>query len=121
MSHKILVVDDESDVRKFLTLILEKCGYEVVTAEDGRKAFGIAEEQRPDLIVLDLQMPDQTGTDFFRRLTKHPELRKVPIIVVSGMAGRHLAVSSAYAVFDKPIVPEEFTEAVDRALGESDD
>ena len=121
MSHKILVVDDEVDVRKFLTAVLEKHDYEVVTAEDGRQAFGIAEEQRPDLIVLDLQMPNQTGTDFYRRLMKHDELRKVPIIVVSGLAGRHLAVSDPFAVFDKPIKPEEFVETVERALGESDD
>ena len=121
MSHKILVVDDEVDVRKFLTAVLEKHDYEVVTAEDGRQAYGIAEEQRPALIVLDLQMPNQTGTDFYRRLTKHDELRKIPIIVVSGLAGRHLALSDPFAVFDKPIKPEEFVATVERALGESDD
>jgi len=84
MSHLILVVDDEVDVRRFLTAVLEKRGYDVVTAEDGRQAYGIAEQQRPDLIVLDLQMPSQTGTDFYRRLMKHDELREIPIIVVSG-------------------------------------
>ena len=121
MSHKILVVDDEVDVRRFLAAVLEKCGYDVVTAEDGRQAYGIAEQERPDLIVLDLQMPNQTGTDFYRRLTKHDELREIPIIVVSGLAGRHLAVSDPFAVFDKPIEPEEFVATVERALGEDDD
>jgi len=121
MSHLILVVDDEVDVRKFLAAVLEKHGYDVVTAEDGRQAYGIAEQQRPDLIVLDLQMPNQTGTDFYRRLTKHDELREIPIIVVSGMAGRHLAVRDPFAVFDKPIEPEEFAATVERALGEGDD
>jgi len=121
MSHKILVVDDEDDVRRFLTAVLEKRGYVVVTAEDGRQAYSIAEQQRPDLIVLDLQMPNKTGTDFYRRLTKHDELREIPIIVVSGLAGRHLAVSSAFAVFDKPINPDEFLATVERALGEGDD
>jgi CheY-like chemotaxis protein len=117
MSHKILVVDDEIDVRKFLTAVLEKRGYDVVTAEDGRQAYGLAEQQRPDLIVLDLQMPNQTGTDFYRRLLKHDELREIPIIVVSGLAGRHLAVSNPFAVFDKPIDPDDFGETVERALG----
>ncbi|MEJ2581533.1 MAG: response regulator, partial [Acidobacteriota bacterium] len=75
----------------------------------------------PDLIVLDLQMPEQTGTDFYRRLLKNEGLREIPIIVVSGLAGRHLAVSRPYAVFDKPIDPEEFAATVERALGKNND
>jgi CheY-like chemotaxis protein len=117
MNKRILVVDDEADVRRFLTAVLEKRGYETMTAADGREAYEIAERERPDLIILDLQMPDQTGTDFFRRLTKHKDLEKIPIIVVSGLAGRHLAVREPLAVFDKPIDPDEFGAAVDRALG----
>ena len=117
MSKKILVVDDEADVRRFLTAVLQKRGHETVTAEDGRKAYEIAERERPDLIILDLQMPDQTGTDFYRRLMKHEDLQNTPIIVVSGLAGRHLAVREPIAVFDKPIDPEEFGSTVDRALG----
>jgi CheY-like chemotaxis protein len=117
MSKTILVVDDEADVRVFLTAVLEKAGYHVVTAEDGGKALTAAEETHPDLIVLDLQMPDQTGTDFYRRLVRDADLRDTPVIVVSGIAGRHLAVSRPFAVFDKPIVPDEFLETVERALG----
>ena len=117
MSQTILVVDDEADVRKFLTAVLEKYGYRVVAAEDGKRAFEEVENERPDLIVLDLQMPEQTGTDFYRRLLKHDALRDIPIIVVSGLAGRHLAVSRPYAVFDKPIDPDEFAATVERALG----
>ena len=121
MSHTILVVDDEADVRAFLSAVLVKEGYRVVTASDGRRALEVAEQERPDLIVLDLQMPEQTGTDFYRRLTKDEDLRTTPIIVVSGVAGRHLAVTRPFAVFDKPIVPEEFTATVERALEESHD
>jgi CheY-like chemotaxis protein len=117
MSHTILVVDDEADVRKFLTAVLEKRGYETLTAADGKEAFEIAVRETPDLVILDLQMPEQTGTDFYRRLVKHKRLHSIPIIVVSGIAGRHLAVRDPVAVFDKPIDPEEFGRAVDRALG----
>ncbi len=74
-------------------------------------------EEKPDLVILDLEMPRQTGTDFFRRMTKTRELSETPIIVVSGLAGRHLALKEPFAVFDKPIDPEEFVETVDRALG----
>jgi CheY-like chemotaxis protein len=117
MSYTILVVDDEADVRKFLTAVLEKRGYNTVTAGDGKEAFDIAERESPDLVILDLQMPDQSGTDFYRRLAKHKSLQNIPIIVVSGLAGRHLAVRDPVAVFDKPIDPEEFGATVDRALG----
>lgn len=117
MSHKILVVDDEPDVRRFLTAVLEKRGYQTLTATDGREAFEIAQRETPDLVILDLMMPNQSGTDFYRRLTKDKTLCKTPIIVVSGLAGRHLALKEPEAVFDKPIDPEEFGAAVDRALG----
>jgi CheY-like chemotaxis protein len=117
MSHKILVVDDEPDVRRFLTAVLEKRGYETLTAADGREAFEIAQREKPDLVILDLMMPNQSGTDFYRRLTKDKALCDTPIIVVSGLAGRHLALKEPVAVFDKPIDPDEFGAAVDSALG----
>lgn len=117
MSFKILVVDDEADVRRFLTAVLAKAGYETVTAQDGREALEIVSREHPDLVILDLMMPNQTGTDFYRRLTKDDEHSSVPIIIVSGLAGRHLAVKKPFAVFDKPIEPEAFVAAVERALG----
>jgi CheY-like chemotaxis protein len=120
MSHRILVVDDEADVRTFLTAVLKKRGYETLTATDGREAFTIVERERPDLIILDLAMPNQSGTDFFRKLSKDKELSEIPVIVVSGLAGRHLAVRKPFAVFDKPIDPDTFGETVDRALGAVD-
>ena len=114
---KILVVDDESDVRRFLTAVLEKNGYQTVTAQDGVEGLKIAREQRPDLVTLDLMMPNNTGTDFYRKLVKDKELAETPIIVVSGLPGRHLAVREPVAVFDKPIDPDELIAAVKKALG----
>ncbi|MBW1806796.1 MAG: response regulator [Deltaproteobacteria bacterium] len=116
MSKKILIVDDEADIRKFLTTVLEKEGYQTVTAEDGLKALEIAKQEKPDLVILDLQMPNQTGTDFYRKMSKDKELGKTPVIIVSGLAGRHLAVKEPVAVFDKPIDPEEFVKTVEKAL-----
>jgi CheY-like chemotaxis protein len=116
MSKRILVVDDEADVRKFLTTVLEKAGYETLTAANGAEALEVTRDQKPDLVILDLQMPSQTGTDFHRKLSKDKELGDTPIIVVSGLSGRHLAVREPVAVFDKPIDPDQFLEAVEKAL-----
>ena len=116
MAKKVLVVDDESDVRKYLSVVLEQAGYEVLTASDGVEALDRARQQRPDLVILDLQMPVATGTDFYRKLIRDKVLGQVPIIVVSALAGRHLAVREPAAVFDKPIDPDRFLEAVTKAL-----
>jgi CheY-like chemotaxis protein len=116
MSKKILVIDDEADVRLFLTTLLKKNGYETVTANDGIEGFEIAKKEKPDLVTLDLQMPNKTGTEFYRRLARDKDIGDIPIIVVSGIPGRHLAVKNAVAVFDKPINPDSFIEAVNDAL-----
>ena len=117
MTHKILVIDDEADVRKYLTSVLEKAGYETVTAEDGLQGLEVAKREKPDLVILDLMMPRQTGTDFYRKLSRNKELKDTPVIVVSGLTGRHLAAREPVAVFDKPIDRDEFLEAVEEALG----
>ena len=117
MAGKILVIDDEEDVRTFLSSVLEREGYETVVAADGVEAFDIAEREKPSVVILDLQMPNQTGTQFYRRLTRHRELADIPVIVVSGIAGPPLAVREPFAVFDKPIDPDDFVAAVERALG----
>ena len=78
----------------------------------------MARENLPDLICLDLQMPNATGTDFYRRLSQDSKLKDTPVIVVSGLAGRNLAVRKPAALFDKPIDPDEFTETVEKILGE---
>jgi CheY-like chemotaxis protein len=116
MSKKVLVIDDEADVRLFLTTLLKKNGYETVTAEDGIAGYEIAKRENPDLVTLDLQMPNKTGTEFYRRLSRDRDIADTPIIVVSGVPGRHLAVKNAVAVFDKPINADTFIEAVNQAL-----
>ncbi len=116
MGKRILIVDDEEDVRVFLTAVLRDAGYDTLTASDGVEALDLARREPPDLISLDLQMPNQTGTDFYRKLSRDKVLAGIPIIVVSGLAGRHLALRQPFAVFEKPIDPEEFLVTVKQAL-----
>jgi CheY-like chemotaxis protein len=116
MGSKILVVDDEPDVVEFLKNLLEDNGYDVRTANDGVAAMTAVATDRPDLILLDLQMPEETGTAFYRKLRNHKGLRDIPVIVVSGLAGRNVAVSKSVVVIDKPPGEEALLEEVRKIL-----
>jgi CheY-like chemotaxis protein len=82
--RKILVVDDEEDVRAFLTMVFEDAGAEVITATDGDEAIAMASEHKPDLISLDLSMPGKDGVEAFVELRKNPETEEIPVCVVTG-------------------------------------
>ena len=103
MAKDILIVDDEPDVREFLQSLLEDRGFRVREAEDGHAAMTAILARRPDLVLLDLLMPHETGTGLFRKMHDQSGLRDIPVIVISGLAGRHVAVSRSVPVFDKPI------------------
>ena len=115
-AKKIMVIDDDPDYREAVTTILKSAMYDVVVASNPKEGKERVLEEKPDLICLDLHMPNQTGTGFYRKLSRDKELADTPVIVVSGLAGRELAVREPAAVFDKPIDPEEFLEAVEAAL-----
>jgi len=117
MAAHVLVVDDEADVREFLKNLLEDQGYSVSQAEDGIRAMEMARAAKPDLVLLDLQMPEETGTGFYRKLHNSKELHDVPVIVISGLAGRHVAVGKSVPVFDKPIDKEGLLESIRDLLG----
>jgi len=117
MPKKILVVDDEPHIVKYLTSFLKDCGYETCSAGDGEIAFEVLKKERPDLVTLDLQMPNETGTRFYRNMTKAKDFKNVPVIVISGIPGRHLAVSKPIAVFEKPIDRDALLVAIKGAIG----
>jgi CheY-like chemotaxis protein len=117
MKDDILVVDDELDVREFLCELLEDEGYTVRLAGDGIEALEMIKQKTPDLILLDLLMPKETGTNLYRRIHRKKEFEAVPVIVISGLPGRHLAVSKSVPVFDKPIDEEKLLEEVKKIIG----
>ena len=119
MSKKdILVVDDEKDIVEFLTQLLEDNGYQVRSAHDGLAAMNLVVEKKPDLILLDLQMPEETGTGLYRKLQHKKEYKDIPVIVISGLAGSYVAVSKSVPVIEKPPKEENVLEEVRKALGE---
>ncbi|MFW9770213.1 MAG: response regulator [Candidatus Thorarchaeota archaeon] len=115
---QVLVVDDEQDIVEFLTQLLEDNGYEVTAAYDGVQGMEMVLKNRPDVILLDVQMPEETGTGFYRKLHNKKEYKDIPVIVISGLPGSYLAVGKSVPVLDKPPGEDEVLREVARALGE---
>lgn len=82
---KVLVVDDEPDVQTFLSALFQDNGFDVVVAENGLDAWKKVEAEKPDLITLDMTMPEQTGVRTFRDLKAHEVYKSIPIIIVTGI------------------------------------
>jgi len=114
MSKKILIIDDDPVVVKYLQTLFTDNGYEAVSAADGAEGFDVLQREKPDLITLDLQMPEEWGPRFYRKLSKSP-FKDVPVIVISGIAGRH-AIRKAAAYVSKPFDAEKLLAVVSKAF-----
>jgi CheY-like chemotaxis protein len=124
-TKRILVVDDEADVRDYLSTALSDAGFQVETACDGAEALAAVRRNPPDLISLDLVMPRHSGAKFYRELQKDPKLHKIPVLVVTGHArddlGRadfdDMTMSGPGVYLEKPVRPTSYVSAVRRLLG----
>jgi len=99
--RKILVVDDEEDVRTFLITVFEDAGAEVLSASSGDEAIAIAREHQPDLISLDLSMPGKDGVETFVELRRTAETEEIPVCVVTGHP------EFRQVIYDRPVPPPE--------------
>ena len=120
---KALVVDDESDAREFVRAILEPDGWEVIEAEDGQIGLQKAKETRPDLAVLDVEMPNMNGFQVFTELLKLPETKHTKIVMLTGVADKlgmrfssddmsNFLGREPDAYVEKPIDPDQFKRVV---------
>ena len=117
MAKKILIIDDDPVVVKYLETLFTDNGYETASASDANSGFEAVQRENPDLITLDLQMPDEWGPRFYRKLSKS-EYKDTPVIVISGISGQH-AIKNAVAYVSKPFDPEKLLGIVQKALKES--
>jgi CheY-like chemotaxis protein len=104
---KILVVDDEAAIREYESALLSELGHEVFTAADGVEAVRLAHEQQPDLVLLDIMMPEMSGIEVCQQLRDDPRTRHIRVIVVSGLDSKRALEESIIAGADdflaKPI------------------
>lgn len=87
MAKKVLIIDDDLSVHKFLSVLLEENGYETDCAEDGRAGLEKIRESTPDLVILDVMMPKKTGFVLFKQLRNEDEYKDLPVLMLTGVAG----------------------------------
>lgn len=86
MAKKILAIDDELDTLTFYSEVLEDENYLPITAASGQEGLDKAREHRPDLIMLDIMMPEKGGMKTYKELKKDPDLKDIPVIVITGIS-----------------------------------
>lgn len=122
MGGRILVIEDDAASAELVTYLLEKSGYSVRSAADGAAGLAKALENRQDLIICDLQMPQLTGYEVIDRLRANPRWRPVPIIALTAysMPGdRESVLAAGFTEYmTKPIHPELFVAAIRRFIGD---
>jgi DNA-binding response OmpR family regulator len=119
----VLVVEDEPDALEYLTTVLEDHGYAAVPARDGDQAMKYLDQIVPDLVTLDISIPEKSGVAVYRRLRDEEHLRSVPVVIVTGISQdferfistrRHVPPPDGYV--NKPVDHEQLLEVVDRLL-----
>lgn len=113
---RVLIVDDEPDQVEMYQYALEEAGFRVLAAFTGESGVARAREAKPDLIVLDLRLPDTTGWDVCRTLKSDPGTQRIPIVILTAAAsptlGQQAAAAGCAAHLLKPCYPEELTQTI---------
>ncbi len=129
MQKNILVADDDIDVVTFVSTVLEKSGYKVIGAKDGEEALNKIRANRPDLIILDILMPKQSGIKLYRELKTDESLKDIPVVILSAISKRtFLRSQEALTEFggepvpepevyiEKPVEPDDLAKTVSEVL-----
>jgi len=130
MGKTVLSVDDEDHIREFVSTVLEENGYTPIQATNGEEAMDIIRQGKPDLIIMDILMPKQSGIKLYREVKTAESLKDIPVIIYSGVAKRTALRAQAAqtesrgegvpdpdAYLEKPVTPERLAAAVKKILG----
>jgi len=130
MSKKVLVVDDDPDVRLFTVTVLEQHGYTPLEATNGEEGKQMIKEAAPDLVILDVLMPRESGVRLYRELKTDKKLKDLPVLILSGIAEKSfLRSQKALTEFggdpvpepeyyiEKPVEAEELARTIKKILG----
>ena len=120
----VLVVDDDPDAREYLSTVLQDNGFIATTANDGVEAIDALEQQPPDLVALDISMPEKSGVAVYRKLKEDEGLKSVPVIIVTGISeeferfiSTRRQVPPPEGYISKPVDADEFVRMVRELTG----
>ena len=118
---KILVVDDDEELLSFLANILRRANYETISTTKGKEAVELAKGRLPDLIILDIKMPDMRGSEVAVLLSENPSTVNIPIIFLTGILDKQKEPldkipNKSHYVMIKPATAEELLEAINKVL-----
>ena len=120
---RVLVIEDNEDNMELITFILESNGYQTIKAETGRQGFELTLQERPDFIILDIQLPDILGTEVLRMIRESEVGDSIPIISMTSyaMAGdrEKLLAAGCDGYIEKPIDPLSVMDQIKKITGET--
>ena len=129
MAKKVLVVDDDPDVRLFSVTVLEENGYSPLEATNGEEGMQLIEKEHPDLVILDVLMPRESGVRLYRQIKTDAKLANIPVIILSGISEKSFLrsqkaltefggaeVPEPEAYLEKPVEPEELASTIQMVL-----
>ncbi len=124
MGKMVLIVDDEPDVRTYLTTVLKHHGYAVVTADAAQSGMAMVEKAKPDVICLDIVMPRESGISLYNHLRGSDSFRKIPVVIISGVASAQEfnfrqfvpdpSIPAPEEYFEKPVEVDRFLAVIER-------
>ena len=130
MSKIVLIVDDDPDVRLFNQTVVEESGYEAIEASNGEEGLEMVNRYLPDLVILDVLMPKQSGIRLYRELKTNSALKSIPVVLLSGVAKKTFLISqkaltgfggkkvpNPTVYLEKPVEPEELAKELKTILG----
>ena len=129
MTKKVLVVDDDPDVRLFSITVLEENGYTPIEATNGEEGLDLLRKDPPDLVLLDVLMPRESGVRLYRQIKTDKKFKKIPVIILSGITEKSFLrsqkaltefggdpVPEPETYLEKPVEPEELAAAIKAIL-----
>lgn len=121
---RVLLIEDYSSARELLRVLLEAENYEVIEAADGREGLDLAQAEQPDLVILDLMLPEVEGERVIRELRENEDLKATPILVVSAKSEALDELREALGeenIFSKPFEPTKLLDRVGALVGRPDE
>ncbi len=128
-NKKIMIVDDEPDIQIYLMTALEDSGYVTCTAEDIHNIPASIYREKPDLIILDIMMPDRSGLSIYKEIQMTPEFKTIPVILISGMSSKNEFIAElfrdqedsdliacSYVFVEKPVKLNELKKHISNLL-----